>query len=67
VGDFGASLQWIATDLRNQYQLSFQSPASVKAGKAYSLKVAVSISPDAPNLAKQMKVRHRQFFIGQNR
>jgi hypothetical protein len=67
VEDFGKSLQWIATDLRNQYLLSFQPPTSVKADKEYSLKVTVNFSPDAPKEIKQMKVRHRKFFIGQNR
>ena len=67
VEDFGKSLQWIATDLRNQYLLSFQPPTSVKADKEYPLEVTVSFPPDAPKEVKDMKVRHRRFFIGQNR
>jgi hypothetical protein len=39
----------------------------MKADKEYMLKVTVNFSPAAPKEVKQMKVRHRQYFIGQNR
>ena len=65
--DFAKSLEWIATDLRDQYLLSFQPPTSVKVDKEYPLKVTLNFSPDTPKEVRQMKVRQRQFFIGHNR
>jgi VWFA-related protein len=65
--NFGNGLQWIATELRNQYLLSFQPPTSVKGDKEYPLRVRVTFSPDAPREFKQMKIRHRKYFIGKDR
>jgi len=64
---FDGILQLIAENLRNQYLLSFRPSTSVKADKEYPLEVTVSFPPDAPKEVKDMKVRHRRFFIGQNR